>query len=33
MGAGLIDAWRQTSDEEMMRGMLAQLAPEPAAGD
>ena len=33
MGAGLIDAWRQTSDEEMMRGMLAQLAPQPAAGE
>ncbi len=32
MGAGLIDAWRQTSDEEMMRGMLARLLPEPAAG-
>jgi NAD(P)-dependent dehydrogenase (short-subunit alcohol dehydrogenase family) len=33
MGAGLIEAWRKGSDEEMMRGMLAQLLPEPAAGD
>jgi NAD(P)-dependent dehydrogenase (short-subunit alcohol dehydrogenase family) len=33
MGAGLIDAWRKASDEEMMRGMLAQLMPEPAAGE
>ena len=32
MGIGLIDAWRQTTDEEMMRGMLEQLAPE-TAGD
>ena len=33
MGMGLIDAWREASDEEMMRGMLARLAPQPAAGD
>jgi NAD(P)-dependent dehydrogenase (short-subunit alcohol dehydrogenase family) len=33
MGAGLIDAWRKASDEEMMRGMLAQLLPEPVTGD
>jgi NAD(P)-dependent dehydrogenase (short-subunit alcohol dehydrogenase family) len=33
MSAGMIEAWRQTSDEEMMRGMLEHLAPEPAAGD
>ena len=32
MGRGLIDAWRQTTDEEMMRGMLEQLVPD-AAGD
>jgi NAD(P)-dependent dehydrogenase (short-subunit alcohol dehydrogenase family) len=32
MGAGLLDAWRQTSDEEMMRGMLDRLAPKRAAG-
>ena len=28
MGSGLIDAWRRTTDEEMMRGMLEQLVPE-----
>jgi NAD(P)-dependent dehydrogenase (short-subunit alcohol dehydrogenase family) len=33
MSAGMIEAWRQTSDEEMMRGMLAHLVPAPAAGD
>jgi NAD(P)-dependent dehydrogenase (short-subunit alcohol dehydrogenase family) len=33
MGSGLIDAWRRASDEEMMRGMLEHLAPQPAAGD
>jgi NAD(P)-dependent dehydrogenase (short-subunit alcohol dehydrogenase family) len=33
MGSGLIDAWRKASDEQMMRGMLAQLLPEPATGD
>ena len=31
MGIGLIDAWRRTTDEEMMRGMLEQLVPEPTA--
>jgi NAD(P)-dependent dehydrogenase (short-subunit alcohol dehydrogenase family) len=30
MGTGLIDAWRTTTDEEMMRGMLEQLVPEAA---
>jgi len=33
MSAGMIEAWRQTSDEEMMRGMLEHLAPQPAAGE
>jgi NAD(P)-dependent dehydrogenase (short-subunit alcohol dehydrogenase family) len=33
MSAGMIEAWRQMSDEEMMRGMLEHLAPQPAAGD
>jgi NAD(P)-dependent dehydrogenase (short-subunit alcohol dehydrogenase family) len=33
MSIGMIDAWRQSSDEEMMRGMLERLAPETAAGD
>jgi NAD(P)-dependent dehydrogenase (short-subunit alcohol dehydrogenase family) len=33
MSTGMIDAWRQSSDEQMMRGMLEQLVPEPAAGD
>jgi NAD(P)-dependent dehydrogenase (short-subunit alcohol dehydrogenase family) len=33
MSIGMIDAWRQASDEEMMRGMLEHLAPQPAAGD
>jgi short-subunit dehydrogenase len=28
MGSGLIDAWRRSTDEEMMRGMLEQLVPE-----
>src|SRR5262249_4445310 len=32
MGIGLIDAWRRSTDEEMMRGMLEQLAPETAEG-
>jgi NAD(P)-dependent dehydrogenase (short-subunit alcohol dehydrogenase family) len=32
MGSGLIDAWRNSTDEEMMRGMLDQMVPE-AAGD
>ena len=27
MSTGMIDAWRQTSDEEMMRGMLERLTP------
>jgi NAD(P)-dependent dehydrogenase (short-subunit alcohol dehydrogenase family) len=31
MGIGLIDAWRRTTDEEMMRGMLEQLVPEATA--
>jgi NAD(P)-dependent dehydrogenase (short-subunit alcohol dehydrogenase family) len=31
MGIGLIDAWRRTTDEEMMRGMLDQLVPESTA--
>ncbi|HMF82028.1 MAG TPA: SDR family NAD(P)-dependent oxidoreductase [Acidimicrobiia bacterium] len=30
MGIGLIDAWRRSTDEEMMRGMLEQLVPETA---
>jgi NAD(P)-dependent dehydrogenase (short-subunit alcohol dehydrogenase family) len=30
MGTGLIDAWRKTTDEEMMRGMLEQLVPDAA---
>jgi NAD(P)-dependent dehydrogenase (short-subunit alcohol dehydrogenase family) len=30
MGSGLIDAWRRSSDEEMMLGMLEQLVPESA---
>jgi NAD(P)-dependent dehydrogenase (short-subunit alcohol dehydrogenase family) len=30
MSTGMIDAWRRASDEEMMRGMLEQLAPEGA---
>jgi NAD(P)-dependent dehydrogenase (short-subunit alcohol dehydrogenase family) len=33
MSKGMIDAWRQSSDEEMMRGMLEHLLPQPAAGD
>jgi NAD(P)-dependent dehydrogenase (short-subunit alcohol dehydrogenase family) len=33
MSIGMIDAWRQSSDEEMMRGMLGHLLPEPAADD
>lgn len=33
MSMGMLDAWRQASDEEMMRGMLEQLVPQPAAGD
>jgi NAD(P)-dependent dehydrogenase (short-subunit alcohol dehydrogenase family) len=33
MSTGMIDAWRDATDEEMMRGMLAQLVPQPAAGD
>jgi NAD(P)-dependent dehydrogenase (short-subunit alcohol dehydrogenase family) len=32
MGTGLIDAWRRTTDEEMMLGMLEQMVPD-AAGD
>lgn len=28
MSIGMIDAWRRTTDEEMMRGMLEQLVPE-----
>ena len=32
MGIGLIDAWRRTTDEEMMLGMLEQMVPD-AAGD
>jgi NAD(P)-dependent dehydrogenase (short-subunit alcohol dehydrogenase family) len=32
MGTGLIEAWRRSTDEEMMRGMLEQLVPE-GAGD
>lgn len=31
MSIGMIDAWRRTSDEEMMRGMLQQLVPEAVA--
>jgi NAD(P)-dependent dehydrogenase (short-subunit alcohol dehydrogenase family) len=30
MSIGMIDTWRRASDEEMMRGMLEQLAPEDA---
>jgi NAD(P)-dependent dehydrogenase (short-subunit alcohol dehydrogenase family) len=30
MSTGMIDAWRRTSDEEMMRGMIEQLVPEGA---
>jgi NAD(P)-dependent dehydrogenase (short-subunit alcohol dehydrogenase family) len=30
MSTGMVDAWRQISDEEMMRGMLEQLVPEGA---
>jgi NAD(P)-dependent dehydrogenase (short-subunit alcohol dehydrogenase family) len=33
MSAGMIDAWRQTSDEEMMQGMLEHLAPQSTATD
>ena len=33
MSAGMIEAWRQSSDEEMMRGMLEHLAPQPTAGE
>jgi NAD(P)-dependent dehydrogenase (short-subunit alcohol dehydrogenase family) len=33
MSTGMIDAWRHASDEEMMRGMLEHLMPQPAAGD
>jgi NAD(P)-dependent dehydrogenase (short-subunit alcohol dehydrogenase family) len=33
MSSGMIDAWRQASDEDMMRGMLEHLAPQPAASD
>jgi NAD(P)-dependent dehydrogenase (short-subunit alcohol dehydrogenase family) len=32
MSAGMLDAWRQTSDEEMMRGVLDRLAPDRAGG-
>ncbi len=32
MGRGLIDAWRASTDEEMMRGMIEQLVPD-ADGD
>ena len=32
MGTGLIDAWRRTTDEEMMLGMLEQMVPD-TAGD
>jgi NAD(P)-dependent dehydrogenase (short-subunit alcohol dehydrogenase family) len=32
MGSGLIDAWRRTTDEEMMLGMLEQMVPD-TAGD
>lgn len=33
MSAGMIDAWRQSSDEDMMRGMLQHLAPQSTATD
>ena len=33
MSAGMIDAWRQGSDEDMMRGMLQHLVPQSAGGD
>jgi NAD(P)-dependent dehydrogenase (short-subunit alcohol dehydrogenase family) len=33
MSSGMIEAWRRSTDEEMMRGMLEQLVPETAAGD
>ncbi len=33
MSTGMIDAWRRTTDEEMMRGMLEQLVPDAATGD
>jgi NAD(P)-dependent dehydrogenase (short-subunit alcohol dehydrogenase family) len=33
MSSGMIDAWRHASDEDMMRGMLEHLAPQPAASD
>jgi hypothetical protein len=29
----MIDAWRQASDEDMMRGMLQHLVPQSAGGD
>jgi NAD(P)-dependent dehydrogenase (short-subunit alcohol dehydrogenase family) len=31
MSTGMIDAWRQVSDEQMMIGMLEHLVPEPAS--
>jgi len=31
MSTGMIDAWRKTSDEQMMVGMLEHLVPEPAS--
>jgi NAD(P)-dependent dehydrogenase (short-subunit alcohol dehydrogenase family) len=31
MSTGMIDAWRQVSDEQMMVGMLEHLVPEPAS--
>lgn len=33
MSIGMIDAWRQSSDEEMMRGMLEHMVPEAAPGE
>jgi NAD(P)-dependent dehydrogenase (short-subunit alcohol dehydrogenase family) len=33
MSIGMIDAWRQSSDEEMMRGMLEHMTAETSAGD
>jgi NAD(P)-dependent dehydrogenase (short-subunit alcohol dehydrogenase family) len=33
MSIGMIDAWRQSSDEEMMCGMLEHMTPDSAAGN
>ena len=33
MSIGMIDAWRQSSDEDMMRGMLEHMVPEAAPGE